>query len=525
MTDGIKWRTLPASLATLRWGSLLLPILVGVIWAVFSYNIEMRQAVSTARSNATLIHQFMDRLALTHTLVHQAVRERTEGEDLAFLRSQVFHHFLQGMEKSQKNSLGLLIVGLDGELIASSRSYPVSGKFDHRDYIDAIRDGQRIYVDRILLNQGKSDAMIFAQPFIGRGFSGVIVSAVAVEALRSYLQTIAEDDGNAASVMRTDGKLLIRNFVAPPSMLPQDSGARIALRSGEDVIRTVAKADGVERIYAISLLPDLTLAVTYGITMRSILLGWATEIAPILGALLALGATGFVLVGKVRSDLAAQSLRQDAEQYRRRQEAAEQLAAERQRLMQELNHRVKNNLALVEAMISMQMRRKSEIDGAELRARVHAISEVHDLLYKAGGDSQVDLANLIDQICHSPAIIPEERNIAITFRNNGPVRLRADRATPLALIATELLTNSVKHAFTDRDGGSIDIELQKSSGKIVLSVRDDGIGLPENTERSSGLAMVRAFAQQIGGALETIAAEGSGAHFVIRFQEDEQGAQ
>jgi two-component sensor histidine kinase len=525
MTDDTKWRTLPASLAALRWGSVLLPILVGLIWAVVSYGASERQAISNARSNANLIHQFMDRLALTHTLVHQAIRERAQGEDLAFLRSAPFHLFLQGMEKSQKNSLGLLVVGLDGELIASSRSYPIKAKLGRRDYIDAIKRGDRIFVDRILLNQGKSDAVIFAQPFSVKDFSGMIVSAVAVDALRSYLRTIAEGDGNAASVMRYDGKLLIRNFVAPPSMLSPEAGAMVALKKGQEVIRTVAKTDGVERIYAMSMLPDLSLVANFGITARSVLIGWATQIAPILGALLALGAIVFVAVGKLQSDLAAENSKREAEEQQTRRKEAENLAAQRERLMQELNHRVKNNLALVEAMIGMQMRRQTVIDGSELRARVHAISEVHDLLYRAGGDSQVDLVNLIDQISHSPAIIPEERNIDIAFVHDGPVRLEADRATPLALIVTELLTNSVKHAFQNRGKGKIDIALRRSQGNYTLSVRDNGDGIPEQTERSSGLTMVRAFAQQIGGTLEIIREHGEGAHVVIRFSDNDTPSQ
>jgi two-component sensor histidine kinase len=525
MTDGLKWRTLPSSLAALRWGSLLLPILVGLIWAVFSYQASERQAIATARSNVNLIHQFVDRLALTHMLVHQAVRERARGEDLDFLRSKPFHLFLQGMEKSQKNSLGVLIIGFDGQLIASSRVHPIDGKFGRRDYLEAIQNGARIYVDRILLEPGKEDAIVFAQPFVTRDFSGVIVSAVAVEVLRSYLQTIAENQGNAASMMRVDGKLLIRNFVAPPAMLPPDAGAMIALRNKSEVIRTVAKTDGVERIYAMLTLPDLSLVVNYGVTTHLIFLGWAYQMAPVLGALLALGAIGFVLVGKVRSDLAAQSSRREAEESQRRREEAEKLAAERERLMQELNHRVKNNLALVEAMIGMQMRRQSAIDGAELRARVHAISEVHDLLYRAGGDSQVDLVNLIDHISRSPAIIPEERHIGVRFIHDGPVRLKADRATPLALIVTELLTNSVKHAFHDRTDGKIDIRLERSEGTVTLFVEDNGGGLPEHTERSSGLAMVRAFSQQIGGTLEILREDGQGARFVIRFSDDDQTSQ
>jgi two-component sensor histidine kinase len=525
MTDGSKWRTLPASLAALRWGSLLLPVLIGALWAMFSYQAIERQAVANARSKADLIHQFVDRLPLTHTLVHQAVRQRARGEDPGFLHSEAFHLFLQGMEKSQKNSLGLLIVGFDGVLMASSRSYPVNARLGQRDYIDAIRRGEAIFVDRVMLKPGKSDAMVFAQPFSVDGFSGVIVSAVAVDALRSYLQAIVENNGNAASLMRLDGKLLVRNFVSPPSMLPADSGAMVALREGAEVIRTVAKIDNIERIYAMSMLSDLSLIVNYGVTTRHIFMEWATQIAPTLGMLLASGAIGFVLVGKVRSDLAAQSSRREAEESQRRRQDAEKLAGERERLMQELNHRVKNNLALVEAMIGMQMRRESPIDGAELRARVHAISEVHDLLYRAGADSQVNLVCLIEQISHSPAIIPLEHHIVVSFEHDGAILLGADQATPLALIVTELLTNAVKHAFPTNADRRIDIELRQARANVTLTLRDNGIGLPDQMERSSGLVMVRAFAQQIGGAIDILREAGRGAHFVIRFSNNESSPQ
>ncbi len=173
-------------------------------------------------------------------------------------------------------------------------------------------------------------------------------------------------------------------------MLPPDAGAMIALKTKTQVIRTVAKTDGVERIYAMLTLPDLSLVVNYGVTTRLVFREWAYQSPRSWGSFRS-GRDRLRAGRKVRSDLAAQSSRQEAEESQRRREEAEKLAAERQRLMQELNHRVKNNLALVEAMIGCRCAVKPRLTARKLRARVHAISEVHDLLYRDGADSQVDL--------------------------------------------------------------------------------------------------------------------------------------
>jgi two-component sensor histidine kinase len=211
----------------------------------------------------------------------------------------------------------------------------------------------------------------------------------------------------------------------------------------------------------------------------------------------------------------------EADSNRKRLDAAERLADERIRLMRETNHRVKNNLSLVVSLINMQVRGAKGIDAEALKSRINAISQVHDLMHQSADGVTVDFGEILQKVADSPALVPTERGLNVAFDVASGIMLGPDRTTPLALIAAELLTNAVKHAFPDRANGTIIVRLVRDKDAVLFDVCDDGIGFSGDIARNSGSAIVDPLVRQIGGTVERWS--DCGACIRIRFAVDQAG--
>ena len=198
---------------------------------------------------------------------------------------------------------------------------------------------------------------------------------------------------------------------------------------------------------------------------------------------------------------------------------------EKETLLKEVHHRVKNNLQVVSSLINLQAR---ELEGspayeefAETRDRIKTMAMIHERLYQSGNFAAVDMKQYVHEFADAVfrSQKPAERRIA--FRADlEEVALSVDQAVPCALIINELVTNALKHGFTGRDNGEIVVKMRRlPGGAVELQVRDNGLGLPDSfdlqTVRTLGLELVRGLVVQLGGTLE--AAGDHGARFVIRF--------
>jgi two-component sensor histidine kinase len=190
---------------------------------------------------------------------------------------------------------------------------------------------------------------------------------------------------------------------------------------------------------------------------------------------------------------------------------------EREVLLQEIHHRVKNNLQVISSLINMQVRRLEE--GAsrdaltECQARVYTIALIHETLYESRdycempfSDYVRSLATSVFQLAGSPELISLRLELE-------PVTLPVDRAIPCGLILNELIVNALKHAFPDGRSGSIRVQLQRrDSRRVALVVGDDGIGVREAGPASGGelgMQLVHTLAQQIHADLSVKHAAGT----------------
>jgi two-component sensor histidine kinase len=194
-------------------------------------------------------------------------------------------------------------------------------------------------------------------------------------------------------------------------------------------------------------------------------------------------------------------------------------------LLSEVNHRMKNSLQLISAMLALQgARSKSEEVRqivTEAQARLQIVAALHERLYRSQDVLSVELGAFLETLCNEvkgAALQPDDAIVvAVTAE---PVTISNDRAVPVALMMNELLTNAIKYAYPDRRG-AIDVSLKRTAeGRIVLAVKDSGIGLPrdfaEREHSSLGFRIVRGLVRQIHGELRIIP-ERPGVRFEIVF--------
>ncbi len=182
--------------------------------------------------------------------------------------------------------------------------------------------------------------------------------------------------------------------------------------------------------------------------------------------------------------------------------------AEKEVLLREVHHRVKNNLQVVSSLMSLQARKAPAALKPyfqESLERVGAIGRVHEQLYRAEGSGAFDAAALLRTICGDIAQIYGIDRDRITCRVEAAqaVPMPLDVATPLALIVSEVVSNAFKHAFGDGRYGEIVVKLAENSGEIRLEIHDDGTGFAAGdaaaTPQSMGLRLIESLAGQIGG--------------------------
>ncbi len=205
---------------------------------------------------------------------------------------------------------------------------------------------------------------------------------------------------------------------------------------------------------------------------------------------------------------------------RKRAEAAiNDSLREKEILLKELYHRTKNNMNSVSNLITLQ---SSAIKDPEIRqllketqGRINSMALVHEMLYKTGDLSRLDLKDYLEQLARS--VLASPRKIKL-YLDLDPVPATLDVAIPCGLILNELLSNSLKHAFPD-GRGEISVSLKKKGNEVELVCSDNGPGFPEGfkveTTGSLGLKLINGLVKQLLGSIETL--RGNGAGLAVRF--------
>jgi len=182
---------------------------------------------------------------------------------------------------------------------------------------------------------------------------------------------------------------------------------------------------------------------------------------------------------------------------------------EKDLLLQEVHHRVKNNMQIISSLLNLQ---SSYIEDETVRTlfqesqnRIRSMAMVHEKLYKSNNVSKIDfkqyMSDLVDSLSYNHRINPDN-----VKKKMEPVLFDVETAIPCGLIVNELVTNTFKHAFPDGNVGEITVELFKEGDTVFIKVSDSGIGFPDDIDfkntKSLGLKLVNSLVMQLDGEIQ-----------------------
>ncbi len=199
---------------------------------------------------------------------------------------------------------------------------------------------------------------------------------------------------------------------------------------------------------------------------------------------------------------------------------------EKELLLQEIHHRVKNNMQIISSLLNLQSYNVKEEETKDIlkdsQGRIKALSMVHEKLYQSPDLSHVNFKDYIENLVHNLFYSYEIKNSVHLNMDIGNIELNMETIIPLGLIINELVTNSLKFAFPD-DKGHINIILETKGDEHTLIVSDDGVGFNKeikiNEISSLGLQLVNSLVNQLDGSIDIDYT--NGAKFTIKFREME----
>lgn len=184
--------------------------------------------------------------------------------------------------------------------------------------------------------------------------------------------------------------------------------------------------------------------------------------------------------------------------------------AEREILLKEIHHRVKNNLQVISSLLYLQA--ESLTDEAAIDAvrqgqhRVEAMGLIHQRLYSTEDVRGVDIQGYFEQLCEEILTVFGSEDSEIDYQvETNQLKLDIDTVIPLGLIVNELITNAIKYAFPEREEGKITINVNHEGGKLIVLVKDNGIGMTEESLKkvnSFGWKMMRSLSRKLEAEIE-----------------------
>jgi two-component sensor histidine kinase len=228
----------------------------------------------------------------------------------------------------------------------------------------------------------------------------------------------------------------------------------------------------------------------------------------------------------------AQLYEQAQQELGERKRAEEQLAAslrEKQFLLQEIHHRVKNNLQVISSLLNLQAGQVQDSQVLNIlrdsQYRIRSMAMIHEKLYRSTDVAQINMGEYIRELAVYlfQAYNASGRGIKLQLLVEDLI-LGIDPAVTCGVLLNELISNALKHAFPDGRGGEIRIEFQAGpDGRLTLVVADDGVGFPPGsdlypTKSSLGLQLVHALTTQLEGTVELECQHGT--RFTIKFRDN-----
>lgn len=395
---------------------------------------------------------------------------------------------------------------IDSNARVKFATVPATAELDvsDRDYFIAVRDGGLFYTSGMMISRATGEAIfVFSKRVTRDGqFAGAIMVSFTASVLRTFWASLDLDAQSTVSLVRRDGALMAR-FPAPEEPVDLSDHPLITehLPAGEagTYFSEASPVDGVARMVSYQAVPGTEILAVASIastgswqSLQGAIIALLIIVTPIVIALLGIGAWILVL------------LRRDARR-RAELEAAQETNV---LLFREIHHRVKNNLQSVQSLVRMQdIPTSAKID---LQSRLSAMAAMHEHIYRHDRYEDIDAHELV------PAVAGE---VVRAYGAEVDLRYDVDHAavdrdhtTPLSLLLSELITNTLKYAFVDGRHGAISVTLRDlGNGRCSLVVADNGtgIGVVPDAPTSMGLRLIRGIVSQMGGTYRYVDQDGT----------------
>lgn len=238
---------------------------------------------------------------------------------------------------------------------------------------------------------------------------------------------------------------------------------------------------------------------------------------------------GIIPVEVEGKNIALFGLYVDLTERKRAEQQLQQSLEEKDVLLAEIHHRVKNNLAIIVGLLELQKENTPDQQSyrslQDSQSRIHSMALVHEQLYQTDLFSYVQLPDYIKRLAETIRSTFNDPKKSIDMHVDvEPANLTMDQALPLGLILNEILTNSFKHAFNDRTEGWITVSAYEEADWVELQIQDNGEGLPQDfdieSSTSLGMNLIQTLTDQLGATLKVNSAEIT--NFILRIPKDKQ---
>jgi two-component sensor histidine kinase len=468
---------------------------------------ETRARIGSSRD---AIAEHALRVFKTQELVAARVEDRLRGLDPG--RGAEIDATLREIETAFPEVSSIALVDAGGTVVIGDGAFPRSpAALAGRPYFRALAGGAEIAIgEREGEPAGERFMVAFPRRDARGAFAGAVVLAVSPDGFRRFYGDTFPTRGSVGLIHR-DGAILVREPEGPGdprTMLPESPFFRLIAGGGRGVTRVTTAVTGRAIELGYAQVGNLPVYAFYAVAEEDLRAAWRERVArtalyfaPAVGLLAALAY--FAWRSHVRLE----------EAVALRTRALSAAITERETLLREVHHRVKNNMQIISSMIRLQDRMATQ--PTETVRRIQAMAMVHELVYAATGPvTRIDLAAYGERLCRT---LEAGGAGEVTFHLDlEPIHLDLERAMPFALILSEVATNAFRHAYPGAEG-RIEVVLRRDGSDVSLCVHDDGRGFnPEiDAKGGFGLKLVRGLAVQLGAdyAFE----RGSGTRFTMTF--------
>jgi two-component sensor histidine kinase len=534
--------------------AMLAPGALAVLQAISSYNNSMRILEQNLAQAAQLsASEEVNMIAASREILTSLAAQ----PDVRAAAGPACRRALQRAIGGLDQYAGAAVANAEGVLTCASAPMQQVVKVADRDWFTDVMRGDGFVVSDLIVSRWLGTwGIVTAVPLIDD--QGVIQGGVAlfigIDWLTRRYRSGGDGDDSAFALLDSRGEILTEDTGRSParSPLPRRSQIVESLREQPQISQTqtfrARGNDGTWRLYAISPLlggrifvilgtpvmtaiGPLALQVAWGVLtplfmwglaiavvwfgIEHLVVRWITYLERITSAY----ASGRHNVRPERVAAAPAEIRSLGETFSRmadlisaRESELRDSLAQKEILVREIHHRVKNNLQLVMSLLNLHARRirdpRAEVAFAEARSRINALATLHRRLYESESLQEIDLKWFLEDLCAElrRGGLSRGRSVELSVQSPSEV-IGPEIAVPLGLLVTEAITNAYKHAFDEHDDGHIRVEVvRESQNMLVLAIRDDGKGFDpaSGVIDGSGLghSLIEAFVRQLRGELE-----------------------